>query len=118
MILIIVGVLGTVLMAWRRDRRNWKPEVESSSSIVKIGLNTQKCPGDLRRLSITVSRERPPANADVKNSNDNIDRQYISRKEEVRGLISIEDSVDPSILRLENYVKKNKERLIQRPLTT
>ena len=42
---------------------------------------------------------------------DDTDRQYVSRKEE-RGLASIEDWVDASIRRLEDYVKKIKEELI------
>ena len=39
---------------------------------------------------------------------DDIDRLYVSRKERGRGLASIEDSVDASIRRLEDYVKKRK----------
>ena len=39
-----------------------------------------------------------------------IDRPYISRKEGGRGLDSIEDSVDTSIRRLEDYIKKSKEK--------
>ena len=34
-----------------------------------------------------------------------IDRLCVSRKEEARGLTSIEDSVDASIRRLEDYIK-------------
>ena len=40
-----------------------------------------------------------------------IDKLYVSRKER-RGLAKIEDSVDTSIRLLEDYIKKNKERLI------
>ena len=43
---------------------------------------------------------------------DDIDRRYVSRNEGGRGLASVEDSVDTSIRRLEDYTKKNKERLI------
>ena len=43
---------------------------------------------------------------------DGIDRLYVSRKEEERGLANIEDSVDTSISRFEDYIKKKKERLI------
>ena len=39
-------------------------------------------------------------------SRDNIDRLYVSRKEGGRGLASIEDSVDASIQRLEDYIEK------------
>ena len=35
---------------------------------------------------------------------DDVDRLYVSRKEEGRGLASIEDSVDASIQRLEDYI--------------
>ena len=37
---------------------------------------------------------------------DDIDRLYVSRKEEERGLASIEDCADISIWRLENYIEK------------
>ena len=38
---------------------------------------------------------------------DDVDRLYISRKEGGRGLASIEDSVDASIQRLEDYIQKH-----------
>ena len=41
-----------------------------------------------------------------------VDRLYISRKEGGRGLASIEDSVDASIQRLEDYIQKNDGGLI------
>ena len=43
---------------------------------------------------------------------DNIHRLYVSRKEEGRGLASIEGSVDASIQRLEDYREKHKRGLI------
>ena len=43
---------------------------------------------------------------------DDIDRQYVPRKERERGLASIEDSVDVSIRRLEDYIEKPEGRLI------
>ena len=43
---------------------------------------------------------------------DDIDRLYESRKEGGRGLTSSEDFIDPSIQRLEDHIKKSKERLI------
>ena len=43
---------------------------------------------------------------------DDVDRLYVSRKEEGRGLASIEDSVDASIQRLEDYIEKHEGRLI------
>ena len=37
---------------------------------------------------------------------------YVSRKEGIRGLTSIEDSVDASIKRLKDYIEKFEGRLI------
>ena len=39
-------------------------------------------------------------------ASDDVDRLYVSRKEGGRGLTGIEDSVDASIQRLEDYIKK------------
>ena len=43
---------------------------------------------------------------------DDIDRLYVSRKEGGRELASIEDSVDTSIQRLEDYIEKHEGGLI------
>ena len=43
---------------------------------------------------------------------DDVDRLYVSRKEGVRGLASIEDSIDASIQRLEDYIGKHERGLI------
>ena len=43
---------------------------------------------------------------------DDVDRQYVSRKEGGRGLASIEDSVDASKQRLKDYIEKHEGRLI------
>ena len=43
---------------------------------------------------------------------DDVDRLYVSRKEGGRGLASPEDSVDASIQRLKDYIKKHEGRLI------
>ena len=43
---------------------------------------------------------------------DEVDRLYVSRKEGGRGLASIEDSVDASIQRLEDYIEKHERGLI------
>ena len=45
-------------------------------------------------------------------SRNDIDRLYVSRKEGGRGLASIEDSVDASIQRLEDYIGKHERGLI------
>ena len=43
---------------------------------------------------------------------DDVDRLYVSRKEGGRGLAGIEESVDVSIQRLEDYIEKLKQGLI------
>ena len=43
---------------------------------------------------------------------DDVDRLYVSRKEGGRGLTSIEDRVDASIQRLEDYIEKHEGGLI------
>ena len=43
---------------------------------------------------------------------DDVDRLYVSRKEGGRGLTSIEDSVDASIQRFEDYIEKHERGLI------
>ena len=43
---------------------------------------------------------------------DDVDRLYVSRKEGGRGLASIEDTVDVSIQRLEDYIEKHERGLI------
>ena len=43
---------------------------------------------------------------------DDVDRQYVSRKERGRGLASIEDSIDASKQRLEDYIEKYERWLI------
>ena len=42
----------------------------------------------------------------------NVDRLYVSRKEGGKGLASIEDNVDASIQRLEDYIEKHERKLI------
>ena len=43
---------------------------------------------------------------------EDVDRLYVSRKKGGRGLASIEDSVDPSIQRLKDYIQKHEGELI------
>ena len=43
---------------------------------------------------------------------DDVDRLYVSRKQGGRGLASIEDTVDASIQRLEDYIEKHERGLI------
>ena len=42
---------------------------------------------------------------------DDVNRLYVSRKEGGRGLASIEDSVDASVQRLEDYLEKHERGL-------
>ena len=41
---------------------------EQVETIIKIGQNTKKCPGDLMRLAVTQTPMKKPAKAGVKNS--------------------------------------------------
>ena len=43
---------------------------------------------------------------------DDVERLYVSKKRVRRGLASIEDSVDASIQRLEDYIRKHERGLI------
>ena len=43
---------------------------------------------------------------------DDVDRLYVSRKKRGRGFASIEESVDASIQRLEDYIEKHGGRII------
>ena len=42
----------------------------------------------------------------------NVDQLYISRSEDGRGLIGVQDTVETAILGLRNYVRNSKERLL------
>ena len=46
---------------------------------------------------------------------DDVDRLYVSRKERGRELVSIEDSVDASIQRFEDYIEKCGKDWLQPP---
>ena len=79
--------------------------------------NTEKSPGDLKRLAVTQTpASNPLANAGVKNSQMSkitviiSNRLYVLRNERGRGLTSIEDSVDALIQRLEDYIQKTRWR--------
>ena len=115
-------------------------------SIIGIGQNTEKSPGDLRKLAVTQTpvrnhrlmlvwktlkreqiiiiiipflkwtrdelRQMDPRTRKLMTMHkalhprDDDDRLYVPRKEGGRGLASIENSVDASIQRLEDYIKK------------
>ena len=54
---IVIGALGTTLKGMMNGAGrvgNWSTSRDHSNyNIVKIGYNTEKCPGDLRKLAIT-----------------------------------------------------------------
>ena len=52
------------------------------------------------------------------NPKHDVDRLYVSRKEGGRGLASIEDSVDASIQRFEDYIEKHEGQPSETILTT
>ena len=65
---IVIGVLGTILGTRSGGHGNNGTGGECLNySIVEIGQNTEKSPGDLRRFAVTQT-EKPSANAQVKNS--------------------------------------------------
>ena len=136
--------------------------------IIEIGLNTEKSPGDLRKLAVTQTTVKDPQLTlvwktlkGIKLSSRNLikgintwavplvrysgpflkwtreelkqmdqrtrklmtmhkalhprddgDRLYVSRKQGGRGLASIEDTVDASVQRLEDYIEKLERGLI------
>ena len=51
---VVIGALGTVFKAWKKDWKKWQPEEElRPSRFVEIGQNAEKSPGGLRRLAVT-----------------------------------------------------------------
>ena len=47
-----------------------------------------------------------------------VDRLYVSRRQRGRGLACIEETIDTSIQRLEDYIEKREEKWLQPPETT
>ena len=150
---IVTGVLGTfpkgLIRSWNIRKSKMSPSYPENS-ILKIGQNTEKKPGDLKRSAVTRTLLKDNLTR-VKNSQgvplvrysgpflkrtreelkqmdqrtrklitmykalhprDDIDRLYVSRRKGGRGLASIEDSIDASIQRLEDYNEKHGEGLI------
>ena len=70
-----------------------------SRNLIK-GINTWAVPRKLMTMHKAV------------HPRDNVDRLYVPRKEGARGLASIEDSVDTSIQRLDDYIEKHERGLI------
>ena len=70
-ILIVIGGFGTVTKGLLKGLEDLevggRMDTIQTTSIIEDGQNTEKSPGDLRRLAVT---QRPSADADVKNSNE------------------------------------------------
>ena len=80
------------------------PLVRYSGPFLKWTTDELKQMDQRTRKLMTLHKALPPR--------DDVDRLYVSRKEGRRGLISIEDSIDASIQRLEGYIEKHERRLI------
>ena len=73
--------------------------VRYSGPFLKWTIDELKQMDQRRRKLMTMHKALHPR--------DDVDRKYVSRKEGGRGLASIEDSVDASIQRLEDYIQKH-----------
>ena len=80
------------------------PLVRYSRPILKWARDELKQMDQRTRKLMTMHKALHPR--------DDVDRLYVSRKEGGRRLASIEDSVDASIQRLEDYIEKHERRLI------
>ena len=62
LILIIIGALGTVPKGLEKRLRGIgnqrKNQYHPDYSIAEIGQNTEKCPGNLRKLAVTPRKDR------------------------------------------------------------
>ena len=58
--LIVIGVLGTILKGLEKGME--KLEIRGRIKAIQI-----ICPGDLKKLAFTQTREKPPVETDVKN---------------------------------------------------
>ena len=72
---ILIGAFGTVtkglITKWTGGLGSWRTSGDHPHyCIIENGQNTEKSPGDLRRLAVTQTPvKKTPANTDVKNSN-------------------------------------------------
>ena len=88
-----------------KGRNTWVvPLVRYSGSFLKWTRDELKQMDQRTRKRMTMHKALHPR--------DDIDRIYVSRKKEGRGLASIEVSVDTSIQRLEDYIEKHERGLI------
>ena len=80
------------------------PLVRYSGPFLKWTRDELKQMDQIRRKLMTMHKALHPR--------DDVDRLYMSRKEGGSGLASIEDSIDASIQRLEDYIQKHEGGLI------
>ena len=80
------------------------PQVRYSGPFLKWTRDELKQMDQRTRKLLTTHKALHPR--------DDVDRLYVSRKEGGRGLSSIEESVDASIQRLEDYIEKHEQGLI------
>ena len=87
-IVIVIGAFGTVtkgLLKGLEDFGSWRPSGDHpNNSIIENGQNTEKSPGDLRRLAITQSQVKDHQmslmwKTLMSNNNYNNNRQYNSK---------------------------------------
>ena len=125
---IVIGGFGTVTKGLLKSLEDLGVETIQTTAIIENDQNTEKSPGDLRILAVTQSPVKDHQltlmwKTLMNNNNDNnntcisyprddLFRVYVLRREGGRGLASIEDSVDASIQRLEDYKQKRGWRLI------
>ena len=103
---IVVGALGGVTKGFVQGLENL--EIRGRVETVQITALLRSARILRRVLEMTMHKALHLRN--------DIDRLYVSRKEGGRGLSSIEDSVDASIQRHEDYIKKKmKEDSLQPP---
>ena len=98
---IPLGALGSVSKGLIRELESWK-----SKDVLRL-FKQQHC---LR--SARIMRRVQESSGDSDFSEGLSANVYVSRKEGGRGLASIEDSVDASIQRLEDYIEKHDGGLI------
>ena len=68
---IVSGTLGTVPKGLDQGLKELEIRERIETVLAKIGQNTEKSPGDLRRLIVTqTSEKKPSANADLRNSSE------------------------------------------------
>ena len=118
------GLKGCHKGSWEYLRKTRKlPKTKLSSRNLIKGINTWAVPlvgysrpffkwtrEDLKQMDQRTRKLMTMHKA--LNPWDNVDRLYVSRKDGGRGLASIEDDVDASIGRSEDYIEKHEGRLI------